>query len=537
MKKQFDATAQFDAVRMMLTGTMTNREICLATRLSKNTVLRYRRLAADKAVLWNDIAHLDVDEMYAYFNPTQRQTSSKRRPDLVLFHDRIHHDKMTLQLLWEDYWKEDPRTALCYSHVAALMERYVASLPNVMRLHHEPGRCVYVDYSLKRARYIDTKAGSKAKETLGDRQPQFMDHRTRKQVAVELFVGVLPKSSLMFALATPTQSTPDFIRAHVAMLKYFGGRPKILVSDNLKAAVIKPGKNPVLNKTYYGFGQHQEIEIIPTRPYRPKDKASVEASVKVIQHRVLMRLNSMTFYSIDEINAAIAVLLDEANERPMRKDGLSRRERFNQVERDTLRPLLPAPYEYAEYVAIASVPQDYHVCVHMHFYSVPNRLVGKKVEARITEDRVEILCGRKRVAFHVRSHVKGESTTLPEHQTEAHRAMGDRTPERLLAWGKEAGPHVLRFMQHQLDKGSNPGLGFPACDSIKGLAKVHGTALINEMARRTLAQPSPTITALKRFLSNQTQATQTAPPTNKRPVRQNSNLRGTAAYVQEVSSC
>lgn len=532
--KHFDANQQFDAVRMMLTGALTNREIGLATGLSKNTVLRYRRLTAYRTVSWKDIAHLSADEMYDHFNPPRRQVSSKRQPDLVLFHERLHHDKMTLQLLWEDYWQEDPRTALCYSHVAALMQGYLASLPSVMRQHHEPGRCAYVDYSGKRARFTDTKAFSKVKETLGDRQPHFMDGRTRKQVAVELFVGVLPRSSLMFAMATPTQSTPDFIRAHAAMLNYFGGRPQILVSDNLKAGVIKTGKNFVLNKTYGDFGRHHEIDIIPTRPYRPKDKASVEASVKVIQNRVLMRLNSMTFYSIDEINAAIAVLLDEANERPMRKDGLSRRERFNQVERNALRPLKPSDYEYAEYVAVPSVPQDYHVCVHGHFYSVPNRLVGKKVEARVSEEHVEILSGRKRVALHVRSHDKGQATTTPSHQTEAHRAWGERTPAHLQAWAKEAGPNVLRFVQHQLNKGSSPTLGLPACDAIKGLAKIHGTAIIDEVARKTLAHPSPTITAFKRFLSNQSQATRSGPT---RPVRHNSNLRGTAAFAKEASSC
>ena len=537
MKKQFDAFKQFEAVRLILTTERTNREICLITGLSKNTVLRYRRLSASRRVLWNDVAHLDVGQMHAFFNPTPPRSLSKRMPDLEYIHQRLANGKITLQLVWEDYCAEDPHTALCYSHVAALLQRYIERLPNVMRQHHKPGESADVDYSGKRAHFIDTQRRSKDKETLADRNPSFMDPKTRQRINVELFVGVLPASSLMFAMATPTQSTPDFIRAHTAMLEYFGGRPEVLVSDNLKAAVIKPGKNLVLNSTYSDFGRHHGIDIIPTRTYRPKDKASVEASVKVIQHRVLMRLNSMTFYSIDEINAAITSLLEQANERPMRKDGLSRRQRFNEIERDTLRPLLPAAYEYAEYVAVASVPQDYHVCVQGHFYSVPNRLIGKKVEARITESHVEILCGRQRVAFHARSHVKGTPTTLPEHQTEAHRAWGERSPEHLLGWAKEAGPHVLRFVQHQLNRGSNPSLGLPACDSLKGLAKIHGTALIDEVARKTLAQPSPTITAFKRFLSNQTQATRNTPTAAQRPVRQNSNLRGTASYAKEAASC
>jgi hypothetical protein len=221
----------------------------------------------------------------------------------------------------------------------------------------------------------------------------------------------------------------------------------------------------------------------------------------------------------------------------MRKDGLSRRQRFNQVERDALRPLKPADYEYAKFVAVPSVPQDYHVCVRGHFYSVPSGLVGKKVEARVSEAHVEILSGRKRVALHVRSDQKGEATTIAAHQTEAHRAWGERTPEHMLRWAKEAGPHVLRFVQFQLNRGSNLAAGLPACDAIKGLANIHGTALIDEVARKTLAHPAPTITAFKRFLSNDQQATRNAPTAATRPSRHNSNLRGMAALAKEATSC
>lgn len=119
---------------------------------------------------------------------------------------------MTLQLLWEEFRREDPHGSLSYSHLAAKVKEYRETLPTVMRQHHTPGERLFVDYSGLRPHYIDTA--------------------TREKVYVELFVGVLPASSLMFATCTPTQRVPDFIRAHVAMLNYLGGVPMVIVPDS-----------------------------------------------------------------------------------------------------------------------------------------------------------------------------------------------------------------------------------------------------------------------------------------------------------------
>ena len=45
--------------------------------------------------------------------------------------------------------------------------------------------------------------------------------------------------SQAFAEATWSQNQADFINAHVHAFEFFGGAPKILVPDNLKAAVLK----------------------------------------------------------------------------------------------------------------------------------------------------------------------------------------------------------------------------------------------------------------------------------------------------------
>jgi len=500
---------QFDAVRLILTTSLTDRQIAASSGVSKTTVGRYRGIAKAKQLSWNTVSSLDPDGLHKLFNRPANGGKSKRVPDFAILHELLQPKGMTLQLWWEDYRREDPHNTLSYSHLAAQLSRYRAALPSVMRQHHKPGERLFVDYSGLRPHYIDVV--------------------TRQKVHVELFVGVLGASSLMFAMCTPSQKVPDFIRAHVAMFDYFGGVPDILVPDNLKSAVTLATRTPTIQRTYADLARHYGVAVLPARPYRPRDKGSVEAGVKFAQQRILSRLGHQQFYSLDELNAEVAKLLDQANDRPMVKDGLSRRARFEALERAALKPLSLHPYVYAEWITIPTVPKDYHVAVHGHFYSVPHGLIGKRLDARVTEKHVDIMHGRQCVAHHDRSFVMGGHTTLPSHQPEAHRAQAERSPEGMMAWAKEAGPHVLRFAKHQLDR-PQPFLGLPACDTLRSLARTHGTTALDEAARRSLDLRSPKITTLKRLLDN------TASATKKPATPRNSNARG-ARYHAEVVQC
>ncbi|BFI95488.1 MAG: IS21-like element ISPsy14 family transposase [Rhodanobacter sp.] len=497
----------YDVVRLILTTTLSDREIAASVGVSKTTVGRYRQLARAKALVWKNIAELGPLALQERLNRPRSGGRRKEVPDLSLLHDQLQAKGMTLQLLWEDYKRENPDTALCYSHLAAKLRRFRHTLPTVMRQHHVPGERVFVDYSGLRPYYLDATTGHK--------------------VPVELFVGVLGASSLMFAMCTATQQVPDFLRAHVAMFEYFGGLPQVLVPDNLKSAVTTAGKTPKIQRAYADLARHYGLAVLPTRPSHPRDKASVEAGVKFAQHRILARLRHQHFYSLDELNAAVAALLDEANGRAMAKDGVSRRQRFEQLERAALRPLPPEPYVYAEWLVVPTVPKDYHIPVAGHFYSVPHGLIGQRVEVRVTDDTVEVRHRQKTVAHHPRNPATGEHTTATAHQPEAHRAQAERTPDGMVAWAKEAGPHVLRFVRHQVNR-AQPFQGLPACDKVRSLARKHGTAVLDRAAQATFELGSPKITTLKRVLDNQATAQEASTITVPRA----SHARGARYHTQ-----
>ncbi len=115
------------------------------------------------------------------------------------------------------------------------------------------------------------------------------------------------------------------------------------------------------------------------------------------------RLRHQRFFSLAELNAAIFALMIDLNDRPMRHLGTSRRALFETLERPALLALPALPYVYAEWRRCRA-GLDYHVEVQGHYYSVPYRLMREIIEARITDQTVELFHRGNRVAVANRNH-------------------------------------------------------------------------------------------------------------------------------------
>src|SRR5262249_10237866 len=126
----------------------------------------------------------------------------------------------------------------------------------------------------------------------------------------------------------------DWIGAHVRAFETIGGVPKLLVPDNTKVAIIKACLyEPQVNRTYADLAAHYDTAILPARPRRPRDKAKVEAAGLIVARWLRGRLRHRRFYSLAELNAAIAELLQRLNEeRPIRRLGATRRALLEELD-------------------------------------------------------------------------------------------------------------------------------------------------------------------------------------------------------------
>ena len=184
----------------------------------------------------------------------------------------------------------------------------------------------------------------------------------------------------------------------------------------------------------------------------PKDKALAENAVLQSERRILALLRDQRFYSVAEINIAIAPLLLALNQREMKKYRASRYALFYKLDKPALKPLPLAPYEYALWQS-ERVNGGYHIRVDDHFYSVPYKHIGNVVQIKAGENRIEVFYQEKRIALHLRDDTPFGHTTEDSHRPISHQKYLDCNADTLLETAKEIGKHTYQFITQLLELG------------------------------------------------------------------------------------
>lgn len=505
-----------DVLRLKFEAQLSHEKIAAATGLSKGAVTNAVRRAAQKGLSWPLPAELDDSRLEAMLYAQAAPRSRYAQPDYARVHQELKRKGVTLQLLWEEYAAAHGEHAYRYSQFCARYHAYRGTLARSMRQVHRAGEKVFIDYSGDTVAVIDPNSG--------------------EILSAEIFVATLGASKYAYAEATWTQTLPDWIGSNIRMLEFFGAVPSLWIPDNLKAAIKKACRyEPEATSTYGDCARHYGAAILPARPYHAKDKAAVEMSVLVVQRWILARLRNRQFFSLRELNAAIAELLVELNRRPFKKLPGCRAEAFESIDRPAMKPLPATRYEYAEWVK-AKVGIDYHAQADRHYYSVPHSLVGEHVMVRVTDSTVECFFKGGRVAAHLRSYLKGQHTTLAEHMPSAHRKHMKWTPGRLLNWGQNIGDGTRAVVQWQLENRPHPEQGYRACLGLLNLSKTYGEERLEAACRRALAIGSPTrkriIAILKARLDQHPELFPAADTAAATASRAHSNVRG-ADYFRD----
>lgn len=502
---------QREILRLITTTTLSNRMIGRILGVSHNTVKRYREILFGHNFDIENINKMTDSEIESLLKSKHSRIKVISQPDHSYTHREMQKKHVTLQLLWEEYRLANPYRAYSYSQFTHYYRQYVGKLDRSMRQTHRAGEIVFVDFAGRTIPYTNPETG--------------------EQYKAQVFVGVLGCSNYTFVCAVPSQATPYFIEAHNRMYQFFGGVPQVVVPDNLKAAVIKAGSEPILNRTYLEQSKYYGLVILAARVRKPQDKSKAEGGVLLASRWIMAKLRHHQFFSVEEINAAISELLWLLNERPFKRLPGCRRSRFEELDKPMLSPLPGTPFEYAQWTAPNKIGPDYHMHVKGHYYSVPEALVGETVEARLSTNTVEIFSNGKRVASHVRSTDVGGHTTLPEHQPKAHRKYAEQTPERLLKWGKSIGRAASAVVKFQFDSRPHPVLGIKACSSLKRLARDYGNERFETACCRAQRIGSLTVKSVRSIL----QRGLTSLSEENAPIQVNlpfhENVRGSSYFV------
>jgi transposase len=300
---------------------------------------------------------------------------------------------------------------------------------------------------------------------------------TRK---VSVFVAVLCYSRLTFIEFALSQRKEEFYRCLVHALEFFGGSPRAVIFDNLKAAVLNgSGRASCFHPEFLALCGYFCLQPIACERRDPESKGITEDGVRYVKHNALagraeelIRFEdylALAPYWRDQV--ANVRIHETTRERPI--------DRFER-ERALLRPLPTIPFDTDEIVPAVVTP---HARVNFdgNRYSTPPQWVRRPVIIRANRDEVRVLHEGQVVAQHVRSYERGQLIVLPEHRTAAL-ALRHRSRRTALEHAFDAlGPEACQFHLHLRSQPVKTGVHLRR---LLGLAQLYGAAdLLSALSR------------------------------------------------------
>lgn len=498
-------------LRLTYEQGLSVREVSERLKIGKTSVSTYLLRAREAGLSSWPLAKAYEDDATLkrlLFHPVGRPARDLSEPDWPTIAQEIKRKGVTLTLLWQEYRAAHPN-GYGYTWFCDRFATFRLRTSATFRNRHEAGAAMQTDYAGHTVPVIDPETG------------EVHD--------VQIFVAVLGASSYTYCCASFSQKLPDWIEGQCQALSFFGGVPKAIICDNLKSGVAKAlWFEPTLNQTFAAMAEHYDTTILPTRSRKPRDKAKVEGAVLIVERWILARLRNRRFFSLTYLNAAIAMLLEDLNTRPMRHVGKSRRQMFEEIERAALAPLPPVPFEYCEWKT-AKVHPDYHIEVDKTFYSVPHRLIGRRVDVRLTHRVVEIFHAHIRVASHVRTSQRRGHVTVNEHMPKAHQRYADATPANLVDRAGRIGSNTAILVERMMRDRPHPEQGYRSAMGILSLARRYEADRLEAACERALAINAITYSSVTAILkSGLDRAKPAAEPA--KPTPSHTNIRGSTYY-------
>lgn len=499
-----------ETLRLHLQAGLSYNEVGRALKISKSVVGKYVSLARVAGVDCEVAERLSDEELESkLYRPALPRASHQLAPDFALVHQELKREGVTLMLLWEEYARGNP-LAYKYTSFCVKYREFAHSQLRSMRQVHLAGEKLFVDYAGSTVPIIDAGTG--------------------EITQAQIFVATLGASNYTFACATARQTTADWIGAQVQALEFIGGVPRLIVPDQTRALIKSPDRyDPEPNRTYDEFAKHYGCAVLAARPRHPRDKPKVEGAVLLVQRWILARLRNRQFFSLGELNAAIAELLLDLNRRPFKKLPGCRRSAFELLDAPALRPLPASRYAIGRWKTV-KVNIDYHVEFEGHYYSVPHRLVGAKLDVRVTGNLLECFASNQRVAGHAVSAVRGDFTTVAEHMPASHRAHREWTPAKLVAWGQRIGVSTAAVVTWQLERRPHPEQGYRACLGLLALVRKYSAERLEAACTRAMAIRAPTLRSVTNILKCGLDRQPSLFPVAASPVIEHENVRGPDYY-------
>jgi hypothetical protein len=384
-----------------------------------------------------------------------------------------------------------------------------------IRIEHKAAHRINVDFTGKKISWVD-KRGGEVHEC-------------------EVLVCTLPYSGYTFACAIASQKQEDFIDALNQSFLYFGGLPRVLLSDNLKSYVTKADRyEPTFSDLCTQLSSHYGIELEATRVGKPRDKAHVEKHVNIVYNRLFGPLRNRVFHSVEEINQAFKIELKKHNSQNFQGKNHSRKDLFVRDEKSHLLSLPPTLFELRRSTR-AKVQRNYHVILgeDKHQYSVPYQYIGKTTQIIYTSRTVEIYLGTERIAVHRRDRRNHAYSTLPVHMPEKHKKYLEQKgwdADYFLKQAQKVGPNTVWAIERILDSKCIIEQSYNACLGVLRLGNKYSPERLEKACSRAKTTHRVTYGILKNILQKNLDRLPLKQNPDLFTIPEHNNIRGSKAY-------
>jgi transposase len=511
---------QVRRILQLLEEGRSKREAARQLEVSRNTVDYYARRFKLCGLTLSQLLGLNDIDLVKFVYPEQA-TRVKQDARASIFDSQLDYflkelkrTGVTRKLLWQEYLKEYPQ-GYEYSQFCERLSKQSRLQKVVMHLDHEPADKLQVDFAGKTFPVTDPLTGVRHEHPV--------------------LVCVLPFSGKSYVQILRNATGYYLYIALAQCLRYFGGVPRAILSDNMKQFVLKSNRyEPTFNELAEQFSVYYNTSLLATRAVRPRDKASVEKQVSTTYQRIYAPLRNREFFSLESANQAVMECLEVHNTTPMQRAGHSRDELFSREEQHLLKPL-PAMDFIVRHRTKAKVQHNYHVLLgeDMHQYSVPYIHVGKHVHLVYDAMEVEIFLDMQRIALHRRNQRRNGYTTTVEHMPQNHQKYKETMgwdADYFLGQGEKIGANTRQVIARLLAKSFFPEQTYRACKGMLSLGAKYGKIRLEAACTMAMILPTTTYGIVANILKNNRDLADSSQSTEQ-SLPKHDNIRGKQSYT------
>jgi transposase len=464
------------------------RQIAHQTAIDRKTIGRYIEYAETLALPRDrDLTDEEINGVAQCVQAREVASASVERQDVGRFHDQIKewleqrpplkltkiHQLLQRRGLQATYW-----TLRRY----AIKElNWQKREPTILLDDPEPGLEAQVDFGLMG--YI-------------------IEPEAQRRVKLWALIITLSFSRHMFVWPTLRQTTEAVCEGLDRAWKFFGGQPKVIIPDNMKAMVLEPDElSSRLTDAFADYAAARGLFTDPARVRRPKDKPRVENQVPYVRENWFQ---GESFKDIDDARRSAEQWCRETA--GQRIHGTTRKaplEQYESVEKSTMRPAPTESFDVPTW-GDATVHPDHHINFLCALYSAPTQYLHKRVRVRADSKLVRIYLGTELIKVHARQPKGGRSTDVNDYpKGKAMYAM--RSIDKMLAAAKQRGSHVGLFAERLLS-GPLPWARMRQAYALLGLCEKYGDGRVEAVCQTALAFEMFDVKRIKRMVQVPTRA-------------------------------